>query len=246
MLKYQEAKFIVWTDFDGTITLQDSNDFMVDHLGFGEEKRKESNREVLMGETSFRESFWEMLESLHPHSFEECKQLLLDNIKLDPKFDAFYEWCLAQQIPVIVLSSGMIPIIRSILVHLLGPKAENIEIIANNVDVISDKEWHIVFHDDSHFGHDKSLAIKPYQRLPKATRPTMFYCGDGVSDLSAARETDLLFAKHGRDLITYCIRENIPYSEFKSFSDIHAEVENIVTGKSSIEKVAANRSAKDD
>jgi 2-hydroxy-3-keto-5-methylthiopentenyl-1-phosphate phosphatase len=26
----------------------------------------------------------------------------------------------------------------------------------------------------------------------------MFYAGDGVSDLSAARETDLLFAKKGR------------------------------------------------
>jgi 2-hydroxy-3-keto-5-methylthiopentenyl-1-phosphate phosphatase len=26
----------------------------------------------------------------------------------------------------------------------------------------------------------------------------MFYAGDGVSDLSAAKETDLLFAKKGR------------------------------------------------
>ncbi len=26
----------------------------------------------------------------------------------------------------------------------------------------------------------------------------MFYAGDGVSDLSAAKETDLLFAKRGR------------------------------------------------
>lgn len=26
----------------------------------------------------------------------------------------------------------------------------------------------------------------------------MFYAGDGVSDLSAAKETDLLFAKAGR------------------------------------------------
>jgi len=51
------------------------------------------------------------------------------------------------------------------------------------------------------FGHDKSLTIRPYaeyfQQHP-AERPTMFYAGDGVSDLSAARETDLLFAKKGR------------------------------------------------
>lgn len=51
------------------------------------------------------------------------------------------------------------------------------------------------------FGHDKSLTIRPYAEYYKEhpeERPTMFYAGDGVSDLSAARETDLLFAKKGR------------------------------------------------
>ncbi len=42
-------------------------------------------------------------------------------------------------------------------------------------------------------GHDKSIEIRKYSSLPN--RPTMFYAGDGVSDLSAAKETDLLFAK---------------------------------------------------
>jgi len=50
----------------------------------------------------------------------------------------------------------------------------------------------------SHFGHDKSLEIRPYAELPDNERPTMFYAGDGVSDLSAAKETDLLFAKKGQ------------------------------------------------
>jgi 2-hydroxy-3-keto-5-methylthiopentenyl-1-phosphate phosphatase len=49
----------------------------------------------------------------------------------------------------------------------------------------------------SGFGHDKSRTIRPYARLPADERPTLFYAGDGVSDLSAARETDLLFAKKG-------------------------------------------------
>lgn len=50
---------------------------------------------------------------------------------------------------------------------------------------------------DSHFGHDKSIALRQYSSLPDSERPTMFYAGDGVSDLSAAKETDLLFAKKG-------------------------------------------------
>ena len=53
----------------------------------------------------------------------------------------------------------------------------------------------------SGFGHDKSLEIRPYANLPAEERPTLFYAGDGVSDLSAAKETDLLFAKAGRGML---------------------------------------------
>lgn len=52
----------------------------------------------------------------------------------------------------------------------------------------------------SHFGHDKSLEIKPYAALPDGERPVLLYAGDGVSDLSAAAETDLLFAKQGKGI----------------------------------------------
>jgi 2-hydroxy-3-keto-5-methylthiopentenyl-1-phosphate phosphatase len=47
-------------------------------------------------------------------------------------------------------------------------------------------------------GHDKSIEIRKYSSLPDDERPVMFYAGDGVSDLSAAKETDLLFAKAGK------------------------------------------------
>ena len=50
----------------------------------------------------------------------------------------------------------------------------------------------------SGFGHDKSREIRPYANLPADQRPILLYAGDGVSDLSAAKETDLLFAKAGR------------------------------------------------
>ena len=140
--------------------------------------------------------------------FPECIRLLCANIKLDPYFSSFYKWTRSAGIPVIVLSSGMTPIIRALLVHLVGPEAEDIEIVSNEVANRPPKSkeeeggWMLKFHDDSDFGHDKSLTIRPYakhfEQHPEEPRPTMFYAGDGVSDLSAARETDLLFAKEGR------------------------------------------------
>jgi 2-hydroxy-3-keto-5-methylthiopentenyl-1-phosphate phosphatase len=36
--------------------------------------------------------------------------------------------------------------------------------------------------------------------LPDGERPVLLYAGDGVSDLSAAAETDLLFAKQGKGI----------------------------------------------
>ena len=139
--------------------------------------------------------------------FPECIQFLRDNMKLDPHFKQFYSWARENNVPVIVLSSGMVPIIRAILLHLVGSETEDIEIIANDLQDRPGKRqdqeggWEIKFHDNSDFGHDKSLAIRPYAdhiaKMPENDRPTLLYAGDGVSDLSAARETDLLFAKKG-------------------------------------------------
>ena len=57
----------------------------------------------------------------------------------------------------------------------------------------------------SGYGHDKSITIRPYANLPDGQRPTLFYAGDGVSDLSAASETDLLFAKEGKGSAVFLI-----------------------------------------
>lgn len=154
-----------------------------------------------------------MLDSIKT-PYSECIKILCENIQLDPHFKDFYQWSRQNNVPVIVLSSGMTPIIRALLVHWLGPEANDIEIVSNEVVDRPGKSkneiggWQIKFHDDSPFGHDKSLTIRPYAKhfadRPYEPRPTMLYAGDGVTDLSAANETDLLFAKEGRGNFTSC------------------------------------------
>ena len=77
----------------------------------------------------------------------ECIELLRKNIKLDPGFKPFFDWCQSEGIPVIVLSSGMEPVIRALLKDLVGPEADKIEIISNQVKT-GDGHWEIVYHDD--------------------------------------------------------------------------------------------------
>lgn len=49
-----KPKVIFFTDFDGTITVDDSNDFMIDNLGFGADRRRVLNKQVLEETLSFR------------------------------------------------------------------------------------------------------------------------------------------------------------------------------------------------
>lgn len=235
---------IVFTDWDGTVTLQDSNDFLTDNLGFGKENRLEINQAILEEKQTFRDAFRVMLESINT-PFPECIDYLLKHVKLDPGFKDFYEQCESRGIPVIVVSSGMRPIIHALLKKLLGEEAAgNIEIISNDVEVDPEtSKWHIVYkHPESGFGHDKAQSIKQYLRIHgyDQNTPTLFYCGDGVSDLSAAKETNLLFAKHGKDLIKYCEREGIPYTQFQDFNEILSKVSNILSGARTIDSYIEN------
>ncbi|KAF2265728.1 hypothetical protein CC78DRAFT_615574 [Lojkania enalia] len=239
-----DPKYIFFTDFDGTITLQDSNDYMTDNIGYGREKRRQGNLDTLSGKINFRDSFRDMMESV-TRPYSECIQILCDNIKLDPYFAEFFQWSLENNVPVVVLSSGMEPIIKALLKKLIGPDAEKMQVIGNYVKARPGKTineeggWEIVFHHpESGFGHDKSVTLRKYSSLPEDVRPTMFYAGDGVSDLSAARETDLLFAKKGHDLISYCAKENVPFTVFEDWSSILEKVKEITAGKTTVQEAA--------
>lgn len=225
-----ESKTIFFSDWDGTITLQDSNDYLTENIGFGRPKRLEINDKILDGSMLFRDGFQAMLD-LVTTPMPECIDILLANVDLDPGFPEFYKWATLKNIPVVVVLSGMTPIIKALLTKLVGPEAvDNIEILSNDVRIEEDGLWDIVYKDDSDFGHDKSKSIREYlERHQVDTNNTlMFYAGDGVSDISAAKETNLLFAKQGKDLITYAKREGIPYTTFRDYKDILAKTKAIV------------------
>jgi len=241
---HQDKKFVVLSDWDGTITTHDSNDYMTDNLGMGKEQRRALNFEVLDGRMTFRDSFKEMLDSVSvKHPFEECKEILKKNIHLDPGFTPFFQWCKQNDIPFVIVSSGMDPLIRAVLSEHIGPEdAAHIDIVSNDVNLHPADpkyKWEIQYrHPSSGFGHDKSQAILPYRKLPNP--PLLFFFGDGVSDLSAARHADVLFVKlkadGENDLHTFCVRNGIPHILFKEFDGALAIVKAIVAGETTKEE----------
>ena len=107
-----------------------------------------------------------MLDSVSAKvSFPECKEKLVASITLDPYFKKFYFWTREHNIPVVVLSSGMVPIIRAVLENLIGPEAKDIQIVANDVKAkpghtIDEVDgWEIDFHDDRCVGVPAFLKV---------------------------------------------------------------------------------------
>ncbi|GAA5978173.1 hypothetical protein JCM11641_001124 [Rhodosporidiobolus odoratus] len=242
-IPHSTAPFILFSDFDGTITTRDSNDCATDELGFGVDRRRALNVEILEQRVTFRDAFADMLQSVADNGkdFESVKKYLVEHITLDEGFKSCNDWCKEHDLPVVIVSSGMKPIIQAILTNLVGEAdAAKIDIIANDVELLEGGKWKIKYrHPESGFGHDKSKATAPYRSLPH--RPLLFFCGDGVSDLSAARAADLLFVKvipgHTNDLSVHCLREKIPFVPFEDFERVKEVIRSVVEGGKSVEQV---------
>ena len=116
----------------------------------------------------------------------------------------------------------------------LGIQSSHIEIVANDAQINTPgTQWRPVWLHDSELGHDKARSITEYRAgaaltSSDGTIPLIVFIGDGVSDLPAARQADLLFARRGLRLEEYCIEHKIAYLPFDTFADIQKEVKAIM------------------
>ncbi|GAB5593642.1 hypothetical protein Unana1_08542 [Umbelopsis nana] len=224
----------VYSDFDGTISLQDTGCLLIDDdrcLGFA--RRRELDHLIMNKEVSFRDGLEEMWDAV-TLTWEEAWKDHLAAVKVDPGFSQFYDYCKSVNVPVNIVSSGIYSVIEQIMENFIGERAKEIEIISNGGGV-KGRKWNIEWRDDTPFGHDKSLTLKKARQ--NAPPNTIFvFCGDGVSDISAAQHADILFARHGRDLEAYCRRENVPFRGFDTFTEVEEIVEKLVNGKVTLQR----------
>jgi 2,3-diketo-5-methylthio-1-phosphopentane phosphatase len=144
---------------------------------------------------------------------------LLKDVRIDPEWDNFYQFCQASGIPITVLSAGLFSIVNMFLQKYAQNSCNpsGCQILANDI-LIKPEHWQIVFRDDTEHGHDKGQALRnAKQQYPG--RKTVFI-GDGVSDISAAREADFVFAKRGKDLEAWCVSNGVNYVPFDGFDAI--------------------------
>lgn len=229
----QKRKIIIFSDFDGTISMQDTGHILVDAHGFGAKAREELEAKMKSGELNFRDASDEMWASLHV-PFDDGFVIMDKSIELDSGFAEFHQYCKANGIPFNVISAGLKPILRRVLDHFLGEEeSSSIEIVANDATISQDGQvWKPIWRHNSIQGHDKDVSIMEGRELALSEcepdeMPLIVFIGDGVSDLAAARHADVLFARRGLRLEQYCVEHNVPFIPFDSFADIKHEIEKI-------------------
>jgi len=193
----------VYCDFDGTITNQDTIVFLTERFGAGPEYRRAVVEAIKSGEISVSEGIRRELATIRA-TWDEAVAALDKEIRVDPGFGDFTLWCKEAGIPVVVLSSGMMPVVQ----HFVG--RFGIPLHAHAVDV-EPGGW--IYRRLPEQDKESILsAISPEDRV--------VFVGDGTSDVAALPYVDLLFAKEGRFLASYCRREGIPFIPFGSFQEV--------------------------
>ncbi|KAI0549866.1 2,3-diketo-5-methylthio-1-phosphopentane phosphatase [Xylaria curta] len=229
----KKRKIICFSDFDGTIFMQDTGHVLFDNHGCGSERREVLDEQIKTGERSFREVSEEMWGSLHV-PFNDGFKVMEKTLEIDPDFRSFHEYCINNKIPFNVISAGLKPILRRVLDTFLGEEqSAQINIVANDAKIAEDgSEWKPIWRHDNELGHDKALSVQEARSQAEmtcedGTIPLIVFIGDGVSDLPAAREADVLFARRGLRLEEYCIENNITHVPFDTFADIQKEIQRI-------------------
>jgi 2-hydroxy-3-keto-5-methylthiopentenyl-1-phosphate phosphatase len=202
----------VFSDFDGTVTVQDTLVYLLDrYIG---PSWLEIEERVEAGTLSEEAGLQAEIALLSP-PWEEARDAVLAEVPVDPGFAPFAAWCREQRWPLTLLSGGLEPLIRAVLEREgLGDLA----LRANSLEFDQDGRWRAVPADSPRIrarcNHCKTWHLAGAARAGART----VYIGDGCTDRCPAEQADLVFAKEG--LRSWCEKKGLPYRPFDSFTEI--------------------------
>lgn len=217
----QQLSYIVFTDFDGTIAIDDVGDAVFEQ--FGDLKIcGESFDAYRRGEITARECWRRGFASMKQMSKKDFTDFVLTR-KIDQSFPAFVEYCKSKEIAVHVLSDGFDAYIDPIL------RRDHLDFLpcfSNELKFNSDDTVTPVFpFTDAEC--PRCANCKRNHMLTKSGESNVIvYVGDGVSDQCPVQFADVVFAKGS--LVKFCETHNITFHRFESFADILKKFRSIV------------------
>jgi 2-hydroxy-3-keto-5-methylthiopentenyl-1-phosphate phosphatase len=208
---------MIFVDSDGTITLQDTCDAMMDC--YGNQAWREIDQKWAEGKISTQEAARAIFQ--HIRIREEEVRAFARTIGIDTGFIPFVAFCHTMKWPVTILSDGYDIFISTILEqHGLS---------------------HIPYYSNQMIFNGDRLDIRcpyyhpdyPWQGVAKARimrdavkdKRKAVFIGDGLSDIYAAEVADILFAKGA--LEGYCRENALSFYPFDTFKDVERTIREI-------------------
>lgn len=197
-------------DFDGTISVEDTTDLLLEQFAEPEWRSVEAAWE--RGEFGSRECMSKQVELLRAEPAR--LDLFADTMQLDGGFVPFVEGLQTTGIAVTIVSDGLDRVISRALAGLQIA----LPVLANNLRSSGGDRWHLACPhaaDSCRVGaaHCKCASL---DRTSAGTLRVLI--GDGRSDFCAASTADMVFAK-GR-LADYCREAGITHRRFQTFADM--------------------------
>ncbi len=201
----------LFSDFDGTISIQDATDFILNR--FADPEWELIEQEWKEGTIGSAECMQRQIALIRVTKQE--LDSALDEVSIDPDFPDFVHFCQAEGIPVTIISDGVDYFIQRILTHHgLG----HLPVIANRLS-ISGINGHTAYRLSSPYSQTNCISAAGVCKCRAVQSDDMrVYIGDGRSDFCVSDKPDLVFAK-GK-LAEYCAQQDIAFTAYRQFGDV--------------------------
>lgn len=220
MIKINDLDSVaILSDFDGTITTEDTNAKLIKY--FGNEKTRERYNQYRKGEIHLL-PYLELQYRDIGINEEEYTNFILNKIEISRGFKEFYENIKRHNIPFAIISGGFN---NGITPFLKKHGINDIDVYANSINFGDEVtlEYYHKTPDCCKLGPCGNCKIKHYENYKEEDNIVIFI-GDGVTDKPVAEVADIVFAKDG--LLDYCKDNDIDCIPWKDFRDINKIIFN--------------------
>ena len=199
------------TDFDDTAAVQNIAELLLHR--FGSSTWTDVRQQFRDGKLSLKE-YQEITFREVRADRSAMQHYVREHGILRPWFPELHQFCRQRDIPLAVVSQGLDFYISALLER---DGFGDVPIYA--VDTTF-HEGAISYHYNHSYpgkenqGNSKAFVVEEFQKRGYY----VVFAGDGMSDLEASRQADLVFAH--RTLARYCDEEGIPYSPFHDYRSV--------------------------
>lgn len=205
-------------DFDGTISLTDTTDHLLETFGLsGWQDIEQQWEEGLIGSKHCMQQQIALLD-MNQQQFYQC----LDQITIDQGFLDLVQLATLHRIPLTIVSDGL-----DLVIHYILSKYNlaHLPIVANHLVQVNDRQWRLEFPNTNMACKSASGTCK-CKIAQQHHQEHIILIGDGRSDFCLAETADYVFAK--KSLVQHCCEKQILHTSFTKISEIHHALEKLL------------------